>query len=48
MEVILANNRAHPLHTLGAPAMMFWTMIAIEHQGGDGSAPLTDKTPTTA
>jgi hypothetical protein len=45
MEVILANKRDHPLHKLGAPAMIFWTIIEIDHQGGDVSEPLTDRLP---
>ena len=45
MEVILPDNIDHPLHTLGAPAVIFWAIIQIEHEGGDVGEPFADGLP---
>jgi hypothetical protein len=44
-DAILLDKLHQPLHKLCPPAMVFWTIIHIEHQGGDMREPLTDPLP---
>jgi hypothetical protein len=45
MEGILPDNIDHPLHTLGAPAVIFWAIIQSEPEGGEGGEPFADGLP---
>jgi hypothetical protein len=44
-DAILLDKRNQPLHTLRPTAMILWTIISIEHQGGDRGEPPTDRLP---
>jgi hypothetical protein len=45
MEGILPDNIDHPLHTWGAPAVIFWAIIQSEPEGGEGGEPFADGLP---
>jgi hypothetical protein len=44
-DAILLDNRNQPLHTLRPTAMILWTIISIDHQGGAMGEPPTDRLP---
>jgi len=45
MEVVLVDKIDHPLHTLGAPALILWAIIQMNDQCGDMGEPLADGLP---
>jgi hypothetical protein len=44
-DAIRLDKLHQPLHTLRPPALVFWTILPIEPQGGERRAPLTAPLP---